>query len=49
MLVFPIQCIFMTVSNHGIPDETFTDVLTAMKTFYGQPLEKKMEVNLCSQ
>ncbi|KAL1666184.1 hypothetical protein GGF50DRAFT_113432 [Schizophyllum commune] len=35
---------FFYVSNHGIPDETFTDVLSAMKTFYGQPLKKKEEL-----
>ncbi|TRM62097.1 hypothetical protein BD626DRAFT_631280 [Schizophyllum amplum] len=35
---------FFYVRNHDIPDACFADVLAAMKSFYGLPIEKKMEL-----
>ncbi|KAL1744069.1 hypothetical protein HDZ31DRAFT_39519 [Schizophyllum fasciatum] len=35
---------FFYIRNHGIPEGCFADVLSAMKKFYGLPLEEKMKL-----
>lgn len=32
------------VSNHGIPESTIADALSATKSYFSLPLEQKMEV-----
>lgn len=35
---------FFYIRNHGIPEETIDEVLSAMKTFFSLPLEMKMKL-----
>ncbi|OBZ71478.1 hypothetical protein A0H81_08490 [Grifola frondosa] len=37
---------FLYLQNHGIPDKTIEDALTASKSFFSLPLEKKLELDI---
>ncbi|KAF9231845.1 2OG-Fe(II) oxygenase [Melanogaster broomeanus] len=36
---------FFYIQNHGIPQKSFDDVLTAMQTYFGLPMENKMKLH----